>query len=447
MNTKTLLAACLLTSVIMGCDNQETTQPATTGKTQVATIETTQPAPATTAVEGDIAASVFDVTLTKDALNARVEEILKSIPAGQMQPKQLAQVRTNLSQQIVSSFIQSNLIRISAEKENVTISDADREKAYAEYKAAMAGRDFKEELMQYPPELRSIMEEEFDAGILLNALIEKNVYNKITVDEAQVTEEFAKLNSEIEKTTTEFNTYYDEIKNKRMTVEELSQKAPRFLPPQGLKQIITADDMARLPADIRSLIEATSIGQVSEIKELTEGNQRVKLYVAVTGASQGSSDLDVLKQITGMKAQIDAGASFEELAQKHSLCPSGARAGGDLGEFSRGMMVKPFEDAAFSQQLNVVGEPVKTDFGYHLIKVTARDEEKGTVKASHILLAPKKTGLEVSIVSAILPASVTAEDVRKGLIARQAQPKAYEYLDQLKKAANISCPAFPEMFK
>jgi parvulin-like peptidyl-prolyl isomerase len=110
-------------------------------------------------------------------------------------------------------------------------------------------------------------------------------------------------------------------------------------------------------------------------------------------------------------------------------------------------MVKPFEDAAFSQQLNVVGEPVKTDFGYHLIKVTARDEEKGTVKASHILLAPKKTGLEVSIVSAILPASVTTENVRKGLIARQAQPKAYEYLDQLKKAANISCPAFPEMFK
>jgi hypothetical protein len=55
--------------------------------------------------------------------------------------------------------------------------------------------------------------------------------------------------------------------------------------------------------------------------------------------------------------------------------------------------------------------------------------------------------MEVSVVSTILPAAVSMEDIRQGLIAREAQPKAYAYLDQLKKDANISCPLYPDLFK
>lgn len=69
-----------------------------------------------------------------------------------------------------------------------------------------------------------------------------------------------------------------------------------------------------------------------------------------------------------LKSQIDEGASFEELAQKYSKCPSGAN-GGDLGYFRRGQMVKEFEDAAFETEINAVSYPIKTQFGYHLIKV------------------------------------------------------------------------------
>lgn len=69
-----------------------------------------------------------------------------------------------------------------------------------------------------------------------------------------------------------------------------------------------------------------------------------------------------------LKSQIDEGASFEELAQKYSKCPSGAN-GGDLGYFRRGQMVKEFEDAAFATEINAVSDPIKTQFGYHLIKV------------------------------------------------------------------------------
>lgn len=69
-----------------------------------------------------------------------------------------------------------------------------------------------------------------------------------------------------------------------------------------------------------------------------------------------------------LKSEIEEGASFEELAKKYSKCPSGKN-GGDLGYFRRGQMVKEFENAAFDTEINKVSDPIKTQFGYHLIKV------------------------------------------------------------------------------
>jgi peptidyl-prolyl cis-trans isomerase C len=61
------------------------------------------------------------------------------------------------------------------------------------------------------------------------------------------------------------------------------------------------------------------------------------------------------------------GTSFASLAQQKSLCPSGKH-GGDLGTFGRGQMVKPFEKAAFELQKGQISQPVKTEFGWHVIK-------------------------------------------------------------------------------
>ncbi|CAM9972324.1 unnamed protein product [Chrysoparadoxa australica] len=65
-------------------------------------------------------------------------------------------------------------------------------------------------------------------------------------------------------------------------------------------------------------------------------------------------------------SKIQEGTPFEKLAQDFSSCPSGQN-GGDLGEFSKGMMVKPFEDAVLKLKEGEVSEPIKTQFGYHLI--------------------------------------------------------------------------------
>jgi peptidyl-prolyl cis-trans isomerase C len=79
--------------------------------------------------------------------------------------------------------------------------------------------------------------------------------------------------------------------------------------------------------------------------------------------------VDSLAKATDLKAKVDAGDSFEDLAKANSSCPSG-REGGDLGWFTRGMMVKPFEESCFSMTVGEVSAPVQTQFGYHLIKLT-----------------------------------------------------------------------------
>ncbi|MFX1285692.1 MAG: peptidylprolyl isomerase [Promethearchaeota archaeon] len=66
--------------------------------------------------------------------------------------------------------------------------------------------------------------------------------------------------------------------------------------------------------------------------------------------------------------QINAGKRFEDLAKEYSTCPS-RKKGGNLGEFGRGAMVREFEKAAFALQKNQITQiPVKTKFGYHIIK-------------------------------------------------------------------------------
>ncbi len=77
----------------------------------------------------------------------------------------------------------------------------------------------------------------------------------------------------------------------------------------------------------------------------------------------------VEKQSAALEIQekLKNGESFAKLAEQYSLDGSRKR-GGDLGFFGKGVMVKPFEEAAFKLNINEISEPVKTQFGYHIIK-------------------------------------------------------------------------------
>ncbi|OOG23163.1 peptidylprolyl isomerase [Thioalkalivibrio denitrificans] len=74
-----------------------------------------------------------------------------------------------------------------------------------------------------------------------------------------------------------------------------------------------------------------------------------------------------------LKARIQGGEDFAALAKEYSSCPSGKQ-GGELGSFGRGQMVPEFDQVVFSAPVNEVQGPVRTQFGYHLLEVTARED-------------------------------------------------------------------------
>ena len=121
--------------------------------------------------------------------------------------------------------------------------------------------------------------------------------------------------------------------------------------------------------------------------------------VVSKNAKVADSEKAALDKIKSLKTELDKAkdvpAKFAELAKANSACPSSAK-GGDLGEFTRGQMVPEFDKAAFTLPVGTVSEPVKTQFGYHLVLVTKKTpavEAKGDspaapekVQASHILV-------------------------------------------------------------
>ncbi len=146
--------------------------------------------------------------------------------------------------------------------------------------------------------------------------------------------------------------HYDENQNNFMTQEQV------------------AVDYIELNAEtVAAGIEVTDADALSYFEK--EENQKAYLKPEQRLASHillndgdGAED-----QINDLKAQLDAGADFAELAKAHSQDPGSAASGGDLGWVSPGDMVEDFETALFALEAGNVSEPVKTEFGYHLIQL------------------------------------------------------------------------------
>ena len=141
-------------------------------------------------------------------------------------------------------------------------------------------------------------------------------------------------------------------------------------------------------------------------KDYAAEAQKMIDNIISNNAVAAKGEAESLKKIKDLKAQLDKVPAaelpkkFAELAKANSACPSSAK-GGDLGEFTHGQMVKEFDEVAFKLPVNTVSEPVKTQFGYHLVMTTKKVpavEAKGNkpaepekVQASHILIKGAKT--------------------------------------------------------
>jgi len=90
------------------------------------------------------------------------------------------------------------------------------------------------------------------------------------------------------------------------------------------------------------------------------------MYAGSERSSATRSQAEAQAQIAAIETQLQEGADFAALAREHSDCGSAA-AGGDLGSFGRGQMVKAFEEAAFGLDVGGTSGVVETPFGYHII--------------------------------------------------------------------------------
>jgi peptidyl-prolyl cis-trans isomerase SurA len=163
-------------------------------------------------------------------------------------------------------------------------------------------------------------------------------------------------------------------------------------------------DMLRDNARTEILIDRYVVSNVvvseSEMREFYEASKdtlAVKpvtwdtgiIYMSVRASDE--VEQQKLAEIRAIKARLDNGEDFAELARTLSDCPSKAR-GGDLGFFGKGRMLKEFEDAAFQLDINEVSDIVRTSTGFHIIRLTEKRGEE--VRASHILRIVQPTAAD-----------------------------------------------------
>ena len=112
------------------------------------------------------------------------------------------------------------------------------------------------------------------------------------------------------------------------------------------------------------------------------------LLISVSPNSTEEAWNEALEKATHLRERLeDEETSFVELAQKFSGDPSVKRNQGDMGWFKAFKMVHPFEDASYQLSIGEISQPVKTQFGYHLIQKTGERESIGKMKAAHIMLS------------------------------------------------------------
>ncbi|MEY4834954.1 MAG: hypothetical protein RI980_1069 [Bacteroidota bacterium] len=128
-------------------------------------------------------------------------------------------------------------------------------------------------------------------------------------------------------------------------------------------------------------------------------------------SSKGADTLAFYNKALALKKQIENGESFESVALANSQDPSVSDNKGNLGYFSAFRMVYPFESAAYKTAVGQISNPVRTRFGYHLIKVTDVRDNKGEVTVAHIMILNPSDAKE----EAKLKAKQTIDDIYKKL--------------------------------
>jgi hypothetical protein len=138
---------------------------------------------------------------------------------------------------------------------------------------------------------------------------------------------------------------------------------------------VTATQAATATATVTGTAAVTDSAALTDTAGVTD-TAGITATAEITGTHGPYTEAEALALANELRERILAGEDFAALAKAYSDDTSSGANGGDLGWFGRNAMVAPFEEAAFSLAVGEVSEPVKTDFGYHLIEVLERDDAR-----------------------------------------------------------------------
>lgn len=178
----------------------------------------------------------------------------------------------------------------------------------------------------------------------------------------------------------------------------------------------------------------TAVGEAEARKIYDE---QVKLLKPEEEVSARHILVDTEAEAKSLKDQIDKGADFAQLAKEKSKDPGSKDDGGNLGYFGHGQMVPQFEEVVFKLQKGQVSDPVKTQFGWHLVKLEDRRTKsppafeivKDRILQSLLLKKAQETAVALrakSKIEIVDPDIKKAVDDRNAMIQQQSQPKAVD---------------------
>ena len=142
------------------------------------------------------------------------------------------------------------------------------------------------------------------------------------------------------------------------------------------EQLAKLKDNLLVNYSIEKTIASVSAVSDKEVEEFYNANP--EQFNAGESVNASHILVDSEEKALEILAEIKGGKSFEDCAKEYSSCPSGQN-GGNLGDFGRGQMVPEFDSAVFAMEVGAITEaPVKTQFGYHLIKLNSKSEGGAT---------------------------------------------------------------------
>jgi peptidyl-prolyl cis-trans isomerase D len=294
---------------------------------------------------------------------------------GSMDERLLRQL--GVDQRIVQQLIEEEAALAEARRQGITASDTEvRARILAlpafQENGHFIGNDRYRQLLQIqnPPINPGEFEEEVRRGVLLEKL-QGALTDWITVADADVTAEFNRRNEKVKLAVVAFPA--DKFKDDVAVTD--AEVASHFEANKDTYKIPEKRKIKYALIDLQGIRQRTTVS-AQDVQRYYEDNQQQYSTPEQVRAShillktEGKDDAAVKKQAEDVLAKVKGGADFAALATKLSEDEVSASKGGDLDFFAKGAMVKEFDDMAFSLKPGETSGLVKSQFGYHIIRVT-----------------------------------------------------------------------------